>query len=77
MRSAFFGAAACAALCAAAGMTFAQSGAATNFLVKSVKQLIALAKARPGELNHASGGSGTGPHLAMEVFMQRTGIKVV
>lgn len=45
--------------------------------VKSVKQLIALAKARPGELNHASGGSGTGPHLAMEVFMQRTGIKIV
>lgn len=45
--------------------------------VKSVKELIALAKARPGELNHASGGSGTGPHLGMEVFMQRTGIKVV
>lgn len=45
--------------------------------VKNVKQLIALAKARPGELNHASGGSGTGPHLGMEVFMQRTGIKVV
>lgn len=45
--------------------------------VRSVKQLIALAKARPGELNHASGGSGTGPHLAMEVFMQKTGIKMV
>lgn len=45
--------------------------------VKTVTQLIALAKARPGELNHASGGSGTGPHLGMEVFMQRTGIKVV
>lgn len=45
--------------------------------VKSVKELIALAKARPGELNHASGGSGTGPHLGMEVFMQRTGIKIV
>lgn len=45
--------------------------------VKSVQQLIALAKARPGELNHASGGSGTGPHLAMEVFAQRAGIKVV
>jgi tripartite-type tricarboxylate transporter receptor subunit TctC len=45
--------------------------------VKTVKQLIALAKSRPGELNHASGGSGTGPHLGMEVFMQRTGIKVV
>ena len=45
--------------------------------VQSVKQLIALAKTRPGDLNHASGGSGTGPHLAMELFMQKTGIKVV
>ena len=44
--------------------------------VKSVKELIALAKTRPGELNHASAGSGTGPHLAMEVFAQRTGIKI-
>jgi tripartite-type tricarboxylate transporter receptor subunit TctC len=45
--------------------------------VKSVKELIALAKARPGQLNHASGGAGTGPHLAMEMFAQRTGIKIV
>ena len=45
--------------------------------VHSVKQLIALAKARPGELNHASGGSGTGPHLTMELFAIRTGIKIV
>ncbi len=45
--------------------------------VKSVKELIALAKARPGELNHASGGAGTGPHLAMEVFAQRSGIRIV
>ncbi|HXF66503.1 MAG TPA: tripartite tricarboxylate transporter substrate binding protein [Burkholderiales bacterium] len=45
--------------------------------VRSVKELIALAKRRPGELNHASGGHGTGPHLAMEVFVQRTGVKVV
>ena len=44
--------------------------------VKSVKALIALAKARPGELNHASAGAGTGPHLAMEVFTQRAGIKM-
>jgi tripartite-type tricarboxylate transporter receptor subunit TctC len=44
--------------------------------VKTVKQLIALAKARPGELNHASAGAGTGPHMAMELFAQRTGIKV-
>jgi len=45
--------------------------------VKSVKEFIALAKARPGELNHASGGAGTGPHLGMELLMQQTGIKVV
>ena len=44
--------------------------------VKTVKELIALAKARPGELNHASAGAGTGPHMAMEVFAQRTGIKI-
>jgi len=44
--------------------------------VKTVKDLIALAKARPGELNHASAGAGTGPHLAMELFAQRTGIKI-
>ncbi|HKA40491.1 MAG TPA: tripartite tricarboxylate transporter substrate binding protein [Burkholderiales bacterium] len=44
--------------------------------VRTIPQLIALAKARPGELNHASGGSGTGPHLAMEVLMQRAHIKV-
>jgi tripartite-type tricarboxylate transporter receptor subunit TctC len=45
--------------------------------VKSVKELVALAKARPGQLNHASGGVGTGPHLAMEMFAQRTGIRIV
>ncbi len=45
--------------------------------VRNVKELIALAKARPGELNHGSAGAGTGPHLAMEVFAYRAGIKVV
>jgi tripartite-type tricarboxylate transporter receptor subunit TctC len=45
--------------------------------VKSTQALIALAKARPGELNHGSAGAGTGPHLAMEVFAQRSGIKIV
>ncbi len=44
--------------------------------VKTVKGLIALAKSRPGELNHASAGAGTGPHLAMEWFAQRSGIKI-
>lgn len=43
---------------------------------RSVKELIALAKSRPGELNHASAGAGTGPHLAMEYFAQRTGIRI-
>ncbi len=45
--------------------------------VKTVKQLIALAKARPGELNHASGGQGTGPHLGMELLAMMTGVKIV
>src|SRR5262249_27230253 len=36
--------------------------------VKSVKELIALAKARPGALNYASSGAGGAPHLAGELF---------
>jgi tripartite-type tricarboxylate transporter receptor subunit TctC len=36
--------------------------------VKSVRELIALAKARPGELNYAAAGNGAGGHLAMELF---------
>jgi len=44
--------------------------------VKTVKELVALAKIRPDELNHASAGAGTGPHLAMELFAQRSGIRI-
>ncbi len=44
--------------------------------VHSLQQLIAFAKARPGQLNHGSAGSGTGPHLAMEMLMQRTSMKL-
>ncbi|HSQ03610.1 MAG TPA: tripartite tricarboxylate transporter substrate-binding protein [Burkholderiales bacterium] len=39
---------------------------------KNVKELIALAKARPGQLNYASAGSGTPGHLGMELFKTLT-----
>jgi tripartite-type tricarboxylate transporter receptor subunit TctC len=45
--------------------------------VKSVQELIALAKSRPGALNYASGGSGTSSHLLMEMFNQQAGIETV
>jgi tripartite-type tricarboxylate transporter receptor subunit TctC len=40
--------------------------------VKSVKELVALAKAQPGELRHSSSGIGSGPHLAGELFKSMT-----
>jgi tripartite-type tricarboxylate transporter receptor subunit TctC len=43
----------------------------------SVKELVALAKAQPGKLNYASGGSGTGIHLAAELFKMTAGIDIV
>jgi tripartite-type tricarboxylate transporter receptor subunit TctC len=43
----------------------------------SVKDLIALAKARPGDLHYGSGGPGTPPHLATEIFKTMTGIDLV
>ena len=43
---------------------------------KSVKELVALAKARPGRLNHGSGGTGSPAHLAMELFKSMTGTKM-
>ncbi len=44
---------------------------------KSVKELIALAKARPGELNYASAAAGTIPHLAAELFKSMAGVDLV
>lgn len=44
---------------------------------KSVKQLIALAKARPGKMNFASGGNGTGLHMAGELFNVTAGTRIV
>lgn len=45
--------------------------------VKSVKELVALAKARPGELNHASTGIGTASDLTAELFKSVTRVKAV
>ena len=44
---------------------------------RSVKELIALARAQPNELTHASGGSGALTHLVAELFKLRTGIQMV
>ncbi|MBY0439292.1 MAG: tripartite tricarboxylate transporter substrate binding protein, partial [Burkholderiales bacterium] len=45
--------------------------------VKSVKELIALAKARPGALNYSSAGAGTSLHMAMELFLSMAGLNIV
>ena len=45
--------------------------------VRSVKELIALGKARPGQINYASVGVGSGTHLAGELFAHMAGIKLV
>ena len=44
--------------------------------VKSVKDLMALAKARPGELNYGSPGNGSTTHLATELLKSATGMKM-
>ncbi len=44
--------------------------------VKTVADLVALAKSRPGAVNYASSGSGTGGHLTGEMFEQKTGVKI-
>ena len=45
--------------------------------VKSVKELIALAKAKPGELNYSSSGVGSSNHMAAELFKFMTGVRIV
>ncbi len=45
--------------------------------VRSLKEMVALAKARPGELNFASSGYGSMPHMTGELFNLMAGVKIV
>jgi tripartite-type tricarboxylate transporter receptor subunit TctC len=45
--------------------------------VKNVAELVALAKSKPGELNYASSGNGSGQHLFMAMFASMAGIQLV
>jgi tripartite-type tricarboxylate transporter receptor subunit TctC len=45
--------------------------------VKTVKELVALARTRPNQINYATSGAGGMPHLAMESFNMAAGIKTV
>jgi tripartite-type tricarboxylate transporter receptor subunit TctC len=60
------------------------AGATPNLLVshlsvpvKSVRDVVALAKARPGQLNYASTGSGSSNHISMELFKMMTATDIV
>ena len=43
---------------------------------RSVKELVALARERPGEINYAGGGFGATPHMTMELFQQVANVKM-
>ena len=44
---------------------------------RTLKELIAFVRARPGQLNYGTGSVGSNPHLAMELFLSMAGLKVV
>jgi tripartite-type tricarboxylate transporter receptor subunit TctC len=48
----------------------------TAIPVKSVADLVAAAKARPGKLTFSTAGNGTPPHLAMELFKRSAGVDI-
>jgi tripartite-type tricarboxylate transporter receptor subunit TctC len=65
-----------------AGVTLTATGPALLIVapdlgVKSVAELLALARAKPGQLNFASAGVGSGSHFAVELLKSQTGIDVV
>ena len=43
---------------------------------KTVSELLAVARAKPGQLNYASGGTGSAPHMLAELFKFRTGVNI-
>jgi tripartite-type tricarboxylate transporter receptor subunit TctC len=45
--------------------------------VRSIKELIALARSRPGQLNYSAAGVGTNPHIAGELFNLLAGVNIV
>jgi len=44
--------------------------------VRTIAELVAVAKAKPGELRFASAGNGSMPHLATELFLRRADIQM-
>ena len=49
----------------------------TSLPVSSVKDLIAMAKAKPGELTFATPGAGSAPHLSAELFQRTAGVQMI
>ena len=47
-----------------------------SFKAANIKELIALAKAKPHEINYGSGGSGSAPHLAAELFKTMADVRI-
>jgi tripartite-type tricarboxylate transporter receptor subunit TctC len=61
------------------GMLSAQPGVLTvhpSLPVKNVKEFVALAKSRPGQINYSSSGNGSAPHLQMALLISMTGINI-
>ena len=62
------------------GLLSAQPGALTahpSLPVKSVKEFVALAKSKPGQILYSSSGNGSAPHLQMALLTSMAGIKLV